>query len=185
MLRALAFTSLAFVTVALSGCNESKKMEVMVANYKAEMGPQMQLMVRHSKFLQKKAETIAAKVDKLQADNAQIAQTLAALTYEPQAAKRDILALVDAHADTLARSQKNSLEELGQFLNQRDVAVRQSLTTQEDSLKVALAAADEFFRFVMSDQDTVNQAFAQRFDQKPWYTSILGRWEQKKKSTPH
>ena len=39
---------------------------------------------------------------------------------------------------------------------------------------------DEFVRFVMTYQDTVNIAFASRFDQKPWYTSILGRWEQKK-----
>jgi hypothetical protein len=184
MLRAFAFALLGVMVIAVSGCNDTKKIEAMVASYKAEMDPQMQLMVRHSKFLQKKAETIAAKVEKLEAENAQMSQALAALTYEPQAAKRDILAYVDARADTLAMFQKNSLEEFGHFLNQRDVAVRQTLQAQDDSLKAALASADEFFRFVMSDQDTVNQAFAQRLDQKPWYNSILGRWE-KKKSTHH
>jgi len=165
---------------ALLGCNESKKLEEQVTGFKSEMDPQIQLMTRHSKFLRKKAETIAAKVDKIEAEQAQMNQALGALTSEPGAAKRDVLGLVDAKADSTARFQKSALQEFSRFLDQRDAAIQATLKAQDDSLRAALGATDEFIRFVMTDQDTVNQAFAQRFDQKPWYTSILGRWEQKK-----
>ncbi len=164
----------------LCGCNDAKKLETQVTAFKAEMDPQIQLMVRHSKFLKKKADTIAAKVDKIEAEQAQLNQTLAALTAEPGAAKRDIIAFVDAKADTTARFQRASLAEFGRFLDQRDAEVQAILKAQDDSLRSALNKTDEFVRFVMTYQDTVNTAFASRFDQKPWYTSILGRWEQKK-----
>ena len=169
---------------ALSGCNDSKKLESQVTAFKGEMDPQIQLMTRHSKFLKKKAETISAKVDKIVAEQAQMHQTLAALTAEPQNAKRDILAVVDAKAETTVQFQRATLNEFGRFLDERDAKVQQTLKAQDDSLRVALAKTDEFIRFVMTDQDTVNQAIAGRFDKQPWYTSILGRWDQKK-STKH
>jgi len=174
-------TALFLVLLAgLSGCNDSKKLEGQVTAFKAEMDPQIQLMTRHSKFLRKKAETIAGKVDKIEAEQAQMSATLGALQAAPGAAKRDILGIVDAKADSTARFQKAALEDLSKLLDQRDALVQQTLKAQNDSLTAALAKADEFVRFVMTNQDTVNQAFASRFDQKPWYTSILGRWEQKK-----
>ena len=181
MRRRLSFTLGVAVLAVLYGCgNNSKKLESQVAGFKSEMDPQIQLMTRHSKFLKKKAETIAAKVDKIEAEQAQLNAALGALTAEPGAAKRDILAFVDAKSESTARFQKATLQEFGRFLDQRDVLVRQTLKAQDDSLQAALAKTDEFIRFVMTNQDTVNQAFASRFDQKPWYTSILGRWEQKK-----
>jgi ABC-type glycerol-3-phosphate transport system substrate-binding protein len=180
MTRRLSSALMLVVLAALSGCNESKKLEGQVTRFKGEMDPQIQLMVRHSKFLKKKAETIAAKVDKIEAEQAQISATLASLTAAPGAAKRDILAFVDSKTDSLARFQKATLLELGTLLDERDAAIQKKLKAQDDSLKAGIAKTDEFVRFVMTNQDTVNQAFASRFDQKPWYTSILGRWEQKK-----
>jgi ABC-type phosphate transport system auxiliary subunit len=180
MRRRASSAFLLVLLAALAGCNDSKKLEGQVAAFKGEMDPQVQLMTRHSKFLRKKAETIAAKVDKLEAEQAEINQTLAALTAEPQNAKRDILAVVDAKSESTAAFQKSALNEFGRFLNDRDVKVRQTLEAQDDSLRDALGKTDEFIRFVMTNQDTVNQAFAGRFDKQPWYTSILGRWDQKK-----
>ena len=168
------------LVAGLCGCNEAKKLESQVTTFKSEMDPQIQLMVRHSKFLKKKAETIAAKVDKIEAEQAQINQTLAALRAEPGAAKRDIIALVESKADTMARFQKATLLDISALFAERDAVIQQKLKAQDDSLRAALARTDEFVRFVMTNQDTVNLAFASRFDQKPWYTSILGRWEQKK-----
>ena len=180
MTRRISSLLMLVLVSGLCGCNDTKKLETQVTAFKAEMDPQIQLMTRHSKFLRKKAETISAKVDKIEADQAQINQTLAALSAAPGAAKRDILAFVDAKAETTARFQKSTLQEFGRFLDERDALVTQELKAQDDSLRAALAHTDEFVRFVMTYQDTVNTAFASRFDQKPWYTSILGRWDQKK-----
>ena len=180
MTRRVSSLLMLVLVAGLCGCNDTKKLETQVTTFKAEMDPQIQLMVRHSKFLKKKAETIAAKVDKIQAEQAQINATLGALRAAPGAAKQDILAFVDLKVDSTARFQRASLQEFGTFLDQRDALVQQKLKAQDDSLKAALAKTDEFIRFVMTNQDTVNNAFASRFDQKPWYTSILGRWEQKK-----
>jgi hypothetical protein len=180
MMRRGSYALFFVLLAALSGCNDSKRLESQVTGFKTEMDPQIQLMVRHSKFLKKKAETIAAKVDKIEAEQAQLHATLGALTSEPGAAKRDILAVVDAKTESTSQFQSATLREFGKFLEQRDALVRQTLEAQNDSLTAALAKTDEFVRFVMTYQDTVNQAFASRFDQKPWYTSILGRWEQKK-----
>jgi hypothetical protein len=176
-----ASSVLTLVLVAgLCGCNDTKKLETQVTSFKAEMDPQIQLMTRHSKFLRKKAETISGKVDKIEAEQAQLNQTLAALRSEPAAAKRDILAFVDAKSESTAEFQKASLQEFGRFLEERDAQVKATLKAQDDSLRAALGKTDEFVQFVTTYQDTVNLAFAQRFDQKPWYTSILNRWEQKK-----
>ncbi|HET9233923.1 MAG TPA: hypothetical protein VFP10_07280 [Candidatus Eisenbacteria bacterium] len=166
------------ILAALAGCgNDVKKLETQVVNFKTELDPEMQLLTRHSKFLKKKAETIAAKVDKLEADQAQLTAQLYALTSAPAAVKHDILAVVESQSDSLAMFQSAALQEFGRFLDQRDAAVQQTLAAQAESLNAELAKADEFVRFVFSYQDTVNNNFASRFDQKPWYTSILGRWE--------
>ena len=168
MTRRASSVLMLVLVAGLCGCNEAKKLESQVTTFKAEMDPQIQLMTRHSKFLKKKAETIAAKVDKIEADQAQINQTLAALRAEPGAAKRDILAFVDSKAESTARFQKSTLEEFGRFLEERDANVQAQLQAQDDSLRAALGKTDEFVRFVMTYQDTVNVAFASRFDQKPW-----------------
>src|SRR5262245_47003613 len=94
---------LVVLLACLAGCNESKKLETQVTGFKGEMDPQIQLMTRHSKFLKKKAETIAAKVDKIQAEQAQLNATLAALRAEPGSAKHDILAVVDAKSESTAQ----------------------------------------------------------------------------------
>jgi len=180
MPRRIASALFLVVLAGVFGCNDSKKLASQVTAFKGEMDPQIQLMTRHSKFLRKKAETISAKVDKIEAEQAQINATLGALRAEPGNAKRDILAVVDAKAETTAQFQRAALNEFGKFLDDRDAKVRQTLKAQDDSLRAALAKTDEFIRFVMTNQDTVNQAIAGRFDQKPWYTSILGRWDQKK-----
>jgi len=117
MTRRTSFVLVLVLVAGLCGCNDTKKLETQVTAFKAEMDPQIQLMTRHSKFLRKKAETISAKVDKIEADQAQINQTLAALSAEPGAAKRDILAFVDAKAETTARFQKSTLQEFGRFLD--------------------------------------------------------------------
>lgn len=175
MLRIAAFL---LILAALAGCgNPAEKMQAQVTTFKSELDPEMQLLSRHSKFLKKKAETIAAKVDKLEADQAQIVSQLYALTSQPEAVKRDITALLEAQQDTLVRFQRATLQDFGRFLDQRDAAVQQRLAAQADSLNAELAKADEFVKFVFAYQDSVNHLFAGRFDQKPWYTSILGRWE--------
>ena len=175
MLRLATFL---LVLAALAGCsNDAEKIQAQVTTFKSELDPEMQLLTRHSKFLKKKAETIAAKVDKLEADQAQLVSVLYALTSHPEAVKRDMTALLEAQQDTMATFQRATLQEFGRFLDQRDAAVQQKLAAQSDSLNAELAKADEFVRFVFSYQDTVNHNVAARFDQKPWYTSILGRWE--------
>jgi hypothetical protein len=45
-----------------------------------------------------------------------------------------------------------------------------------------LEAKDEFFRFVFSEQDSINMEFAARFESRPWYESVLGRWEEREQA---
>jgi hypothetical protein len=168
--------------LVLCGCSQNKRLEADVSSFKAEIDPDMQLMLRYSKFLKKKVGTVTAKIDKLESESGASGQELGRLTAEPAAAKRDILAAVDVRADSLAMFQKTSLEEFGRFLEGRDAAVRATLQAEQDTLKSTLGSADVFVRFVFTYQDSVNREFAQRFDQKPWYTSILGRWGEHNKS---
>jgi hypothetical protein len=50
-------------------------------------------------------------------------------------------------------------------------------TARLEEFKKKVDEHEEFVNFVTAQQDSINRVFATRLDSRPWYESILGKWE--------
>ena len=64
-------------------------------------------------------------------------------------------------------------------VSRTDIEVLAFATKNEGLLELeeTLLEHASFVRFVTGEQDSINYIFAARFDSRPWYQSILGKWE--------
>ena len=163
--------------LALTGCQANRELLEGLVELKNDSSLQLMLLDRHNQFLISKVEKVTRNLEALEAINARLSREFAVYTSRPDAIKRDILGDVSFRASEAAEKQRLFTEEFSDRLNKKETALNQILTQNIQSIQKTLDYEDEFFRFVFTMQDSINREFATRFDSRPWYQSLLGKWE--------
>ena len=165
------------VVLGLTGCQANRELQEGLVELKNITRLQLMLLDRHNEFLTQKLEKVALNLEALEATNAKLTREFAVYTARPDAIKREILEEVDFRAAEAAENQRFFTQAFAERLNNKEAALGQILTQSIQSMQNKLDYEDEFFRFVFSQQDSVNGEFANRFDSRPWYESLLGKWK--------
>jgi hypothetical protein len=164
-----------------AGCGGKKTYEPL-EELKNDFNLQLSLLKRHSDFLEKKVVNVETKLAKVDASTDSLAMQIEAFVTGPDRVQREILAEVDAQTTAADRGRENYMAALRRRLDERDQDLNHRADEAIGRTTRVLTDRDRFFRYVFTAQDSVNGIFASRFDQRPWYQSVIGRWEGRRPS---
>jgi len=164
-------------TILATGCTGNRDLEEVLVDYKNETKLQLALLEAQSEFLTDKGNTVSDKMEALAEDTETLDAEFSIFANRPDEIKREVYQYVSEESTKVADDQM-------QFVNQVDDSVRMFRETRNESLGAQLASMQasldyhaEFIRFVFVYQDSVNELFAARFDSRPWYESLIGKWQ--------
>lgn len=166
------------LTMVVGGCAQDRQLQQDMVDYKNESGLTLQLLIDQNGFLNSKIERVRGEVEDVVEADRRFQYNFNVYSRRPDEIKLEILEEVGVRAELNEEQQAEfsadyslRLQELQNELNDR-----RNLKISE--MQAILDHEDMFFRFVYTDQDSVNNEFATRFDKKPWYQSLLGGWEE-------
>jgi hypothetical protein len=175
--RILGFLAVAVVAAPLAGCEANREVLQQFVDMKNEFNLQFALLQRHGEFLEQKVAQIEAKVVAAEEVDRKLSRGLAAYVARPLGVKKEILDEVDTRAEATSAAQDAYRASIQSRIDQADSRFTTHLDQETSRARQTLADEERFFRFVFTEQDSVNRVFAARFDSRPWYESVLGRWE--------
>lgn len=166
----------------LTGCQANREMQAEVVNLKASTKKQLDLLKRQNEFLNRKLNTMTAKVDELTKKTDDLSAELTTYINRPDEVKIEIIEEVNTRFRAIAQQNDEFKADLmGQFQAKAD-AVDERLDTEMSEMDRLLNKHTTFVQFVAAEQDSINRVFANRFDSRPWYQSIIGKWEDRERA---
>jgi hypothetical protein len=175
--RFLGFLAVLVAAAPLAGCEANRELLQQFVDMKNEFNLQLALLQRQGEYLEQKVGQIDAKVTAAEEKNDKLSRNLAAYVARPLAVKKEILDEVDSRAEAVGAAQDAYHASVESRLDQADARLNSQFDREADRTRNTLADEERFFRFVFTEQDSINRVFAARFDSRPWYESVLGRWE--------
>jgi hypothetical protein len=172
----------ALLLLAVSGCGVNRELQEQFVDLKNEFNLQLALLNRHGEFLEKKVAAIETKLAEAERVDRELSGGLAAYIARPDEVKREVLADATAEARRAEERQAAYLAAFQQRLGARRADIHRRAHEAISQTHRTLDDRERLFRFVFTAQDSVNRVFASRFDQRPWYQSVLGRWEDRRPS---
>lgn len=175
------------VGISLSGCQGNRQMQQDLVNLQNTTKKQLDLLKQQNEFLNRKMNTVNTNVAELTEATETLRAELATYANRPEEVKLEIISEVNTRFEAIAAQNKEfQAEVLTNFDTQRK-DIDQRLQVQIDDMTKTLNKHTAFVKFVASEQDSINRVFANRFDSRPWYQSIIGKWddmERTQKTTP-
>lgn len=175
--------SLVAVLAGLTGCAQDRQLQQDLLDYKNETTLTLMLLEDQNDFLMDKLDTVSEAVDAVDESDSRLQRNFSAYSRRPDEIKQEILDEVDTRAGVVEEQQERFAAESARKLDELDQSLDTHLSDAVAVMQASLDHEDSFFRFVFGLQDSVNLEFAQRFDRKPWYESVIGRWEAEQKKS--
>jgi polyhydroxyalkanoate synthesis regulator phasin len=170
---------------ALAGCQGADRdLQQELLNLKNETTLQLELLSRHSEFLTEKTDMVEKRLDTLSDADRKLSHDVAVYTARPDQIRKEILDEVDSRGEMAAERQQRFGDDLTGRLDARGTELSNKASTTIAEFQSVLDHEHDFFKFVFTAQDSLNQVFANRFADRPWYESVLGRWEARQSATP-
>ncbi len=180
-LRSLTIIAILGVGAALSGCQANREMQAELVNLKSSTKKQLDLLKQQNEFLNRKLNSLTTKVDDLTKANSDLSDQLATYANRPEEVKLEIISEVNTRFQAIAESQKQFQQDVQDQFDQETQKLDKKLDTQLADMNKTLNKHTAFVKFVASEQDSINRVFANRFDSRPWYQSIIGKWEDRER----
>lgn len=169
---------------AAVGCQGDRELQQELLNLKNESTLQLELLERHSAFLTEKTDMVEKQVDALADSDRRLSHDVAVYTARPDQIRKEILDEVDQRGELAAERRERFKEEILQRLDDRGDELTAKAQEAVDQYQAVLDRERAFIDFVFTQQDSMNQVYANRFADRPWYESILGTWEARQNATP-
>jgi hypothetical protein len=184
MPRACALLLLAPLILAVAGCQSSRETEQELVDLRNETTLQLLLLNRHGDFLSQKSDLVAERLRILEEADLELARNFDAYASRPDEVKEEVLGEVDSRGESMANQQQAFAAEIDQRLHDKERALDAKTKDAMAAIQAVLDYENAFFRFVFTEQDSLNLVFARRFEDRPWYESVLSRWEARQSPTP-
>lgn len=163
--------------VLLSGCTGNRDLEEQLVAYKNESKLQLALLEKQSAFLTEKGTTVGDKMDALTEDTETLSAEFSIYLNRPDEIKREVYAYVTEESTAVAQDQALFSQQMDESIDRFRRSRNETLDARLGAMQATLDYHAEFMRFVFTYQDSVNAVFAARFDSRPWYQSVIGKWE--------
>jgi len=177
-MRRLAAGALLLAAGALvGGCSGNRDLQEALIAYKNESKLQVALLQEQSRFLTEKGNTVGEKMEALTEDTETLAAEFSVYANRPGEIKREVYEYVSSESTAVADDQALFVEQTDQSLDRFGQDRNENLDSQIGAMQATLDYNADFVRFVFTAQDSINAVFAARFDSRPWYESVIGKWE--------
>jgi predicted nuclease with TOPRIM domain len=180
--RILTFFVLAGTVGILGGCQGNRELRAEMINVRDRAAAQMDRMKKENELLNRKLNDMNETVGKLQDSNDRLSTELTNYATRPEEVKLEIITEVNTRFSAMAKGQDDFVKDLNDRFDTKTAAIESDLDNQLAAISDTLNDHSMFVHFVASQQDSINRVFASRFDSRPWYQSILGKWEDMKKN---
>lgn len=186
-LRLLSITAFLGVAILFAGCGADREMQAELVNLKSSTKKQLDLLKQQNQFLNRKLNTVNEKVDELTELTTNLRAELSTYANRPEEVKLEIINEVNTRFAAIAKNQDEFKEQVQTAFQDQSKKINDDLATELEAMNKTLNKHTAFVQFVASEQDSINRVFANRFDSRPWYQSIIGKWEDRERaasSTP-
>ena len=96
--------------------------------------------------------------------------------------KLEIITEVNTRFQAVGRKQDDFIAQINTRFEQRSTTIEDNLDSEVVDMEKMLNQHTTFAWFVATEQDSINRVFANRFDSRPWYESIIGKWEDRNRN---
>ncbi len=172
------------VVAALAGCTESGKMTLAeMERLRRDTDKQMRLVREQNEQINAKLNVVKAEMDTITtvyipALNA----SLDSVSAKPEQSRQQMVNEVENRLRTILDNFREFKTQVSDNLVAQNRALTDTLRTRLNSFDARTAKTKEYMDFVLAKQDSINREFANRIDKRPWYTSILGAWEDRQRA---
>jgi hypothetical protein len=163
--------------VLTSGCTGNRELEETLIDYKNETKLQLALLQAQSEFLTDKGNSVSGKMEALTEDTETLDAEFSIYANRPAAIKREVYQYVSAESTQVNEDQTRFVDHVEDSLLQFKQNRNENLGAQLATMQATLEYHAEFMEFVFTYQDSMNALFAARFDSRPWYESLIGKWQ--------
>ncbi len=165
------------VGMTLAGCQGNRQMQQDLVNLQSTTKKQLDLLKQQNEFLNRKMNTVNTNVATLTEKTDQLSAELATYANRPEEVKLEIISEVNTRFESIAANNKEFQAEVLANFKAQEEQIDQKLLVQLEDMNKTLNKHTAFVKFVASEQDSINRVFANRFDSRPWYQSIIGKWD--------
>ena len=178
-MRRLASLVALMLSFCVVGCQADRELQQSLLDLQNEHTLTLMHLTDQNEFLQKKLDHVRERLDALDNSNRMLSSEFAIYARRPDQIKREILDDVGLRTVMIAEEQEQYLADLTKRLEQQALRLENQMAGATEATQKTLSEDDTFFRFVFTEQDSVNRVFAARFENKPWYESVLAKWEER------
>lgn len=160
----------------LPGCGD-KGPDPAFTKLQEQSAEQLEALRKQQELLNKKLNRINERVGKIQETHAKFSQDLATFVARPDTMTMLIVTEVNKRFASVLQNQESFVDTVSSAVKSRMSEMETRANAQLEDFKKAVDEHEEFVNFVTAQQDSINRVFATRLDSRPWYESILGKWE--------
>ena len=180
--RLVSLVAVLGVGIALSGCQGNRQMQQDIVNLQNTTKKQLDLLKQQNEFLNRKMNTVNTNVATLTEKTDQLSAELSTYANRPEEVKLEIISEVNTRFEAIAAQNKEFQDEVNANFKGQQEQIDLKLQTQLDLMTKTLDKHTAFVNFVATEQDSINRVFANRFDSRPWYQSIIGKWDDRERA---
>lgn len=169
------------MTLVLGGCQANREMKAEIVNIKNTSKKQFNLLKQQNEFMNRKVNTLNEKIDELTKMNSKLSEELATYASRPDEVKIEIVEEVNTRFQAIASKQEEFRTQLLADIEADRSATAEKIDTEFTEMREVLNHHTSFVQFVATEQDSINRVFANRMESRPWYQSIIGKWEDKER----
>ena len=181
-LRLLSITAFLGVAILFAGCGADREMQADLVNLKSSTKKQLDLLKQQNQFLNRKLNTVNEKVDELTSLTTNLRAELSTYANRPEEVKLEIINEVNTRFAAIAKNQDEFKEQVQTAFQDQSKKINDDLAAELEAMNKTLNKHTAFVQFVAAEQDSINRVFANRFDSRPWYQSIIGKWEDRERA---
>ncbi len=184
MLRRLSSLALAAILlVGLTGCQQIRTNQAEIIDLSNKVNTDLELLKKQNTFLNRKVNKLQDSVDEAVEVSTALREELSTYANRPDEVKLEIIDEVNSRFQAIARSNEDFKAEVTEMFSTQAQAVNNRLDTTLADMEKTLNNHSAFVQFVAAEQDSINRVFANRFDSRPWYQSIIGKWEDRERAS--
>lgn len=188
MTRRLVLPVAALVlAAAVSGCTGNQQLEAELHRFRDSSKSQLDLLKKQNELLNRKLNDMNETVDEFADTGDRLSTELATYVNRPEEVKLEIITEVNNRFGGIATGQEEFKEDINEMFEQETAAIKADVEQNVEEMQNTLTQHISFVQFVATQQDSINRVFANRFDSRPWYESVLGKWddmERRKQEAP-
>lgn len=161
----------------LVGCTGTGALKEEFIAAQQENASQLGLLKKQNELLNRKLNDANEELNELLESSERISADFAEYINRPEEVKLEIIQEVNLRFSGITKNQETHETRVAAMIDTMFVHLADSTDTRIVETNKMLAQHATFVDFVATQQDSINRVFAMRFDSRPWYQSIIGKWE--------